>query len=115
MRKNKKETLVLECILTDKEKLAYSKDLGDSLSQMKRGEEKLKSFQTQAKAELAGLDAKINSLADKVNTGREHRDVECEVVLDFKNKEKVWTRTDTGEIAKSDIITEKELQEELAL
>jgi hypothetical protein len=114
-RKPKNETLTLECQLTDKEKLGYSKELGEALSKKNRAEDSLKSFQTQAKSDIAGLEAKINSLADKINTGREYRSVECEVIMDFEKKEKIWTRKDTGEIAKTDIISEHELQEEIEI
>jgi hypothetical protein len=113
MRKTK-EILQLECILTDQEKLTYSKQLSENVSKKTRQEEHLKSYQTQVKADIALCDAIINSLAEKLNMGKEYRPVECEVKYDFKKKERVWVRRDTGEIAKQDIIPEKELQEELA-
>ena len=114
-RKPKIETLTLECLLTDKEKLGYSKELGEAITKKSRAEDSLKSFQTQAKSDIAMLDSKINLLADKINTGREYRLTECVVTLDFDSKEKTWTRKDTGEIAKTDIISESELQEEIAI
>ena len=112
MRKTK-ENLHLECILTDSEKLDYSKTLSENVSKRARAEEHLKSFQTQIRAEITACDATINMLAEKLNTGKEYRMVECEIKYDFEKKERTWTRKDTGEIAQQDIIPEKELQEEL--
>ena len=115
MSRRTKETLTVECVLTDEEKLKYSKELSENISRKQRSEDSLKSFSTQVKSEIASCDAKINAFADKLNSGREYRSVECLVKYDFDKKEKVWIRSDTGEIAKTDIIFEKELQEEVAL
>lgn len=112
MRKTK-ENLHLECVLTDQEKLDYSKQLSENVSKKTRAEEHLKSFQTQIRAEITACDATINMLAEKLNTGKEYRMIECKIEYDFEKKEKVWIRKDTGEIAQQDIIDEKELQEEL--
>lgn len=105
----------LECTLTDQEKLAYSKTLSENVSKKARSEESLKSFQTQIKAEITSCEAQINLLAEKLNTGKEYRMVECEIRYDFKMKEKKWIRTDTGEVAKQEVISEEELQEEMEL
>ena len=94
------EELELECVLTDEEKLRYSKELSEAISAKARAEESLKSFQTQKKAEIAKAEATINMLAEKINTGHEFRPVECEIKWDFKKKEKSWVRKDTSEVAK---------------
>jgi len=107
------QELELECILTDKERLQYSKGLSETISAKARAEESLKSFQTQKKAEITGFEAKINLLADKLNTGREFRLVECKIKYDFKKREKNWVRKDTGEIVRIARIHEEEMQEEL--
>ncbi|MBN1253958.1 MAG: hypothetical protein JXA50_01620 [Deltaproteobacteria bacterium] len=114
MRKTQ-DALHLECILTDQEKLAYSKTLSENVSKTARAEEALSSFQKQMKAEIASCEAQINMLAEKINTGKEYRMVECEIRYDFKMQEKKWIRSDTGEVAKQDIISEEELQEEMKL
>ena len=115
MSRRTKETLTCECVLTDDEKLKYSKELSESISKKQRADDSLKSFSTQIKSEIASCEAKIDALADKLNSGREYRAIECSVKYDFDKKEKTWVRLDTGEIAKTDIITEKECQEEAAL
>ena len=114
MRKTR-EKLNLECVLTDQEKLAYSKQFAENHSKKQRAEDALKSFTTQKKAEIAGLEAQVNLMADKINTGREYREVECSIMWDWDRKVKEWTRTDTFEVCKEDIISEYELQEEAEL
>ena len=114
-KETRKESLRLECILTDQERLVYSKELGETLTENSVAEEALKTFQAQAKSELATLKGRISGLANKLNTGREYRQVECVVTYDYKAKEKIWTRTDTGEICRTDIIPERDLQEEIEL
>ena len=111
----KKEILSLECILTDSEKLKYSKSLAENICALQRKEDDLKAFSAQAKAEISGHQASVNLLSEKINRGREYRSVECSITYDFEAKEKSWIRSDTGEIARTDIITESELQEEASL
>ena len=110
---NKKTSLHLECILTDTEKLTYSKEMAEAVGLRARGEDSLKSFSTQIKAQIAGHDAKINLLAEKLSTGREYREVGCEVVKDFKRRTKTFVRLDTGAVARTDELTESDLQGEL--
>lgn len=114
MRKQK-ETLNVECILTEQDKLAYAKSLAENISRRQRSEDGLKSFATQAKAEITGYEAQINLFSEKINTGREYRYIECEIEYDWEAKIKKWRRVDNKEICKEDIISERELQEELAL
>ena len=113
--RERKKTLNLECELTDAERLIYSKKLAGALTDKSRSEDRLKSFQTQMKAEIAGYEANINMLSDKINTGHEFRDVECAVEWLWEKGEKHFIRIDTGEVAKVHVISEGEQQEELNL
>lgn len=108
-----KENLMLECILTDKERLDYSKVLSEKISEGQRLNDNLKSVQTQIKAEIVACEGIINSIADKLNTGKEYRSVECEIKYDFKKKTRKWIRKDTGKIVKEGIIPDEEMQEEI--
>lgn len=110
-----KEKLYLECVLTDAEKLRYGAEMAELLNKKSRAEDQLKSTSTAIKAEIAAHDAKINDLSGKISTGKERRDVECEINYDWDRKVKSWIRKDTGEVTKEDIIPERELQEELEL
>jgi hypothetical protein len=109
----KKTSLSLECVLTDEEKLNCSKLQNDAINLKTQAEAELKSFSTQKKAEIASADAVIALYYQKISTGKEYRMIPCEIRYDFDKKEKLFIRTDTGEIAKQDIISESELQEEM--
>jgi uncharacterized protein YecA (UPF0149 family) len=106
-----KDILSLQCILTEKELLTYSKQLSENISKKARSEDCLKQFSSQVKSEIATCDANINSIAEKLNTGKEFRNVDCEIVYDFEKKERRWVRVDTFETIKTDMILEEDLQE----
>lgn len=111
----KEQTLSLECVLTDEEKLACSKIQNEAINQKAQAEAELKSFSAQKKAEIAGADAIIALHYQKLSTGKEYRPIKCEVKYDFEKKTREWIRLDTGEIAKQDIIPEEDIQEEIEL
>lgn len=108
-----KEERTLECILTDAEKLKYSKELGEKISHCNQLEASKKSYVTQINGEILTDEARIAILAEKVYSGREYRNVECDIIYDFERGERTWVRRDTGEIVKQDIIPEELMQEEL--
>jgi hypothetical protein len=111
---NKKQSINIQVNLTDAEKLKYSKEMSEAVSAKARAEDNLKSFSTQTKAEIASFDATINKIAEKLNTGKEYRLIECEVKTDFKTKTKKFIDKD-GEVVREDILTDSELQQELAI
>jgi hypothetical protein len=80
-----------------------------------KAEDSLKSFSAQSKAEIQGAQEKINLLAAKLSTGKEYRNVICDVVYNWDNGTRTYVRTDTGEIAGDDIIPESDLQEHMAI
>jgi hypothetical protein len=115
MSRKLKEKLSLMVVLTDAEKLAYAEQSADAHNRKCASEDNIKAYSTQAKAEIAGYEAQINMLSNKISMGKELRSVECSIHYDFDTKQKTWFRNDTGEIAKTDIISEEELQEEAKL
>jgi hypothetical protein len=78
-------------------------------------EGKKQAFNSAIKAEIEEHEARANALALKLTSGKEYRDIECVIERNWKEKTRIWRRTDTIEIVKQDIIPEFELQEELAL
>lgn len=112
MRKTS-EKLQCKCILTDEETLKYSRDMSSAKSKQSRFESELKSYTITKKAEIQEQETKVLIFSEKINNGYEFRDVECEIVYDFDIKIKRWYRKDTGEVEKEDIISDRELQEEL--
>jgi len=113
MLRQTKATLNLDCVLTDTEKLAYSKTLAEHISQRQRAADGLKSYSTQAKAEIEGHNGNMNLLSEKLNTGREYRLVECAVEYDWESNTKRYRRSDNFDVARESAITEEEKQEQL--
>lgn len=105
----------LECVLTDSELKEYSKILAVAVREKTKLEADLKTYQTQKKAEIESRNGIIALMSEKVSSGKEYREVKCSVVYDWDRKEKFYIRQDTGEEIRSDIITERELQEEAEL
>ena len=105
----------LECILTDAELKDYSKILATSVRERTKLEADLKSYSSHKKAEIETHNGTIALMSEKVASGKEYRDVVCDVVYDWDNKQKTYFRRDTLEICGNDIISERELQEEAEL
>jgi hypothetical protein len=114
MRKEK-ENLDLECKLTDVEILAYSREMAEQFSRQGNAEYRKSVFNKQIASELEEINATISGLSQKVKSGSEYRQVECEIVYDFTTGKRHWYRKDTGEEVKEAKISEEDLQEHLAL
>lgn len=102
----------LECVLTEPELKTASKALAEALHARSLVESKLDMFKAQVKSEVAAHDAVISRNAHLVNTEKEYRDVECEVLFDFVAGFKSYVRLDTGEVFGKDEITPAERQAE---
>lgn len=109
----KKETVYLECKLTEAEVRAASKTLADALSRKEGVESRIESFKTQAKADIAGIDAVIQKNTALVNSEKEFRNVACEVRFDWPKGLKETFRLDTGEAVFKSEISEDERQLQL--
>ena len=68
---------------------------------------------TQIKSEIAEIEARINTLANKLNTGREMRLVECKVDVDLKKRVVRYVSLATGEIIKERPVNDQDTQLEL--
>ena len=110
-----KESTRLECQLTDPEKLSYSQDLTEHITDKSRAEDNLKSFKSQMKSEIDGHIAAINLLSGKISSGREYRLVDIEIHFDYNTRLKTYIRTDTGQVFKHEAIQQHELQLHLDL
>lgn len=103
--------LPLECRLTEAELKAASKELADALNKRAQADNQLETFKAQKKAEMAAFDATIAKNTVLVNSEKEFRLIECSVEYDFGRKNtKTFCRLDTGEVVKSEPITNEERQ-----
>lgn len=113
---SKLETRTLSCQLTDKEKLSISLDLAECTSMIARIEAEKKSINADFKSKSEAKKARINELVQKIETGAEHRDVECEVFFhEPKPRHKRIVRTDTGAEVEVLVMTGQDLQQELPI
>jgi len=110
-----KENLTLPCILTDAKKLNYGHEQAISLQRLEEAEARKQEFNSQIKADIEKYEARAHEIGHKLTSGKEYRDVECTITRDWEKKTRTWTRTDTGEVVKEDIIPDFELQEEMEL
>lgn len=114
MSKTAEEIIVripMECALSDKELKSASKELAEALNQKGRIESDVETFKAQKKAEIAALDAVIAKNTILVNSEKEFRLVECRVMYDFTKSKKTFVRLDTGEVIKTESITNEERQQ----
>lgn len=103
--------LLLECKLTDAELKAAGKELADALNKKAQVENQLETFKAQKKAEMSAMDAGIARNTVLVNSEKEFRSIECRVEFDFGRKGvKSFFRLDTGELVKTEPITNEERQ-----
>ena len=112
---NKTESLNVSVTLTDTEKV----DLGSRLtsSMLKKNDlvSEMKAFLKLKQADISQLDAEINKICTLLNSGKEFRLVDCELIVDLEKKERRWVRSDNQAIARTERITEKEMQPELQI
>ncbi len=109
------EKLMLPCALTNDEKLSYGLEMATEQQRVLEAEGRKQSFNSSIKAEIETHEARAHEIGNKLTSGKEYRDVECTIERDWDAKTRRWIRSDTGEIAKEDIIPESEIQEELEL
>jgi hypothetical protein len=109
----RKETKNLPCKLTEAEVLAYGRDLAGKHAEYSRIEGEFTALKTEFKGKLEEVDARISTLASRVQSGQEYRDVET---IETKNWTKLTVssiRTDTGEVIQNRPMREDEKQAEL--
>ena len=91
-------TAHLDCDLTDKEVLAYGRELASVNQEVAAEEDRQNSLKQELKARIAGLEARRTEVSAKVNRGKEVREVMIEVQANFKTGMATEVRNDTGEV-----------------
>lgn len=105
----------LPCKLTQKEIYEAGKSLADALKRKSECEVRLESFKQQVKAEITTAEGEASKFQGLVASEIEYRMVEVEARFDFKAGRKTIIRMDTGEIIRTENITEDERQRMLPL
>lgn len=95
---------------TPDEKTEITKTLVENINRKKQLEDDLKTTKSQFKHRIDSVDAEINKDTQRLSTGHEMRDIECEVFYDWEKDERTVIRTDTGEEVEKKRIPEEDRQ-----
>lgn len=110
----RKEKRFLRCTLTQEELLAAGKNQADKHGELCRTEADKKRIVADIGAKIAALEAELGSLAGKITSGYEFRDVPCTVYLGTPEPDKkTIVRDDSGETVGIEAMTPAEMQREL--
>lgn len=85
----------LKCILSEDEIREAGAQMANAFKLLKSDQDNLKSAQAEFKASIAGHEAAVNLYANRIQSGFEYRDVECQEIEDGLSIRTI--RTDTGE------------------
>lgn len=113
--RQKTDVLLLPVDLTQDEVRKYGELLAQEMPKQELLEKELSEFKKHISANVAKIASTIADLSNKINLKKELRSVECSIVYNFELKNKAWVRRDTGEIVKTEPLTEADCQEEINL
>lgn len=106
-----KETMFLRWDFSDAELKQFSSDMARNSAEQSEAEESKKAVVAQFTEKISAAKAKVSSLARKINSGYEMRDVRCEIWLDFPEAGRARIlRLDTNEIVSERAMSETERQ-----
>ena len=105
----------LQCILSAEELAEHSQQMASAFAEVTRFEADAKAAANQFKAQITGAESKLSLHSGLVLSGKEMRDVSCEVRKDFGTGKCIITRTDTGTVVSTRDMTTAEMQLEMKL
>jgi len=103
----------LECVLSEHEKIDYSKILADKCVKRAGLLEEKKAVSAGFNQQIKEIDEIIEQKSLAVHNGSEIRDVMCHYAIDRDSGKAELIREDTGEIVETRALTAQELQEDL--
>ena len=109
-----KSTDLLECLFTEIELKTLSNELACKIIEKTELETKKKSALSDFTGKINDMKAEINLLANKINTGKEYRNVNCIITMNSPSTGlKTAQRLDTKENIWTNEMTAEELQAEI--
>ena len=109
-----KSTDLLECLFTEIELKTLSNELACKIIEKTELENKKKSAISDFTGKINDMKAEINLLANKINTGKEYRNVNCIITMNSPSTGlKTAQRLDTKENIWTNEMTAEELQAEI--
>jgi len=111
----RKTRRLLRVLLTEGEERQLGKDLARARHLLGASTDAKAEAVSQFKAEIEKMEAEMNRLAALINNGYEYRDVECEVISNYRDGQITVLRVDTGEEVEARAMNEAERQMGLPL
>jgi hypothetical protein len=96
------------------EKKEIASEMAQKIIDLQRADEERKTVSSRFKSRIDRLQAEINRAAEKLNSGYEMQEVECDVIPDYDNKVFCYYRTDTDQMVKQKPMTADDLQRKIA-
>jgi hypothetical protein len=109
----KKFTERLKCFFTNEEKQELGSQMAEAVSRRIEHDKALKSVNASIKSDIAKEDAVISGCSEKIRSGYEFRNVECQNIKDFQNEKILTYRMDTGQIIRERKMDPEEMQKDL--
>jgi hypothetical protein len=106
---------LLKVSFSPPEKIEMSEQIANAIRNLKKAQDDLASVAAQFKSEIKKFEGEIASLAEKVNSGWEMRNIPCREVKDFSVGAVLVFRDDTQELIEERAMTAEERQPELPL
>ncbi len=114
--RKKKLKLNLKCVLTQDEKLAIGQTMAESLNEIGSLENDAKTMASDFKAKIASREATLNSDKNKLQSGYEYREIDCELEYDQPMAgKKTLVRLDSNTTVEITNMTDEEKQQSLPL
>lgn len=110
-----KELMELDCELSDQQKLATAKELGQIFNRMTGLQRQKAALDKEMKEKINDLEGQVAGMCETLHNGTERRKVNCKIKYDFKRKKKTWFRDDTKKIVKTLPLSDDDIQEDLKL
>ncbi len=108
-------TAYLSCKLSREEVHTSGKSLAEAIQRKAMCEARLDEVKAQVKGEITQAEGDIAKFQALVSTEREYRMVSVDICFDFARGVKETIRTDTGEIVKTEALTDEDRQRELPM
>lgn len=114
--KTKPTKLNLDYHFTPDELIVMGKELGERQLRLRKLDDDRKMVADEWKAKISAEENHVNSLANKVSSGYEYRDIECTVTFNAPTEgQKTVSRNDSGAVVKIMDMEDHEKQDELPL
>jgi hypothetical protein len=111
----KNVVLHLKVPLTDQQKCVLSDEIAQAIEEMREAQSELKFISSEINGRIKAADAKVQTMANKIRSGYEIKEMKCLQMLDFSNGTVSVRRLDTGELVSERAMTVEERQPTLPL